>query len=212
MKILKNFVVFEGGDGSGTTTQLTLLKDSFHQNSQSLALPPLHITAEPTNGCIGKLIRSVLRKEITLQSETTARLFAADRNEHLYERKGIAERCASGELVVSDRYVPSSLVYQGLLCGEETPEKLNADFPSPELLLFFDVDPEVAQQRMETRDTKELYEYLEFQIEVRARYKSLLPRFENSGVRVEVIDACKPIDEVARTVWRHLQKLPIMKA
>jgi len=208
MKILRNFVVFEGGDGSGTTTQLTILEDFFHHSKTTL--PPLYKTFEPTNGSIGKIIRSVLKKELTLLPETTAMLFAADRNEHIYGSCGVAERCGRGELVVSDRYLPSSLVYQGLICGEELPARLNSSFPMPELLFFFDIDPETAQQRMTGRDVKEIYEYLDFQIKVRERYKNLLPQFAGQGVKVEVIDASPPPEDVAHKVWQIIQKLPII--
>jgi len=210
MKILNNFVVFEGCDGSGTTTQLTTLEDFFQQNGNRLSLPPLYKTNEPTNGSIGKVIRSFLRKELALLPETVALLFAADRNEHLYGSGGIAERCARGELVVSDRYLPSSLVYQGLVCGEELPARLNRDFPGPELLVFFDIDPETAQRRMAGRDVREVYEYLDFQIRIRERYKSLLPRFASQGVQVEIIDASPPAEEVAGQVWQIIRKLPII--
>ena len=210
MEILKNFVVFEGLDGSGTTTQLNMLEDFFLKN-QEKSLPPLYKTFEPTEGIIGKLLRSCLRKEISLLPETVAMLFAADRSEHIYGSGGIAERCGRGELVVSDRYVPSSLVYQGLVCGEELPARLNQDFPGPQLLIFFDIEPETAQKRMAARGFKEIYENLEFQIQVRRRYKALLSRFADQGVMVETIDASPKAGEVAREVWRALQKMPIIK-
>ena len=209
MEILKNFAVFEGCDGSGTTTQLRLLEDLFNRNRSSL--PSLYITYEPTDGFIGKLIRSALRKETPLKAETMALLFAADRNEHIYGINGIAERCGRGELVVSDRYVPSSLVYQGITCGEELPLRLNRDFPGPELLLFFDIDIESAQERMAHRKIKEIYENYQFQTQVRERYKSLLPQFAEQGVKVEIIDASPPPEEIARKVWEAIQKMSINK-
>jgi dTMP kinase len=212
MEILRNFVIFEGGDGSGTTTQLKLLRERFGWQAGGAApLPFLFDTFEPTEGPIGRMIRSGLQGKIPLMSETIARLFAADRGEHLYGPGGIAERCGRGELVVSDRYVPSSLVYQGITCGEELPALLNRDFPGPELILFFDIDPETAQKRMANRPEKEIYEHLEFQLQVRARYKALLPRFEAENVRVETIDASFNPREVAAQVWTALQKLPILK-
>ena len=113
--------------------------------------------------------------------------------------------------MVSDRYVPSSLVYQGITCGEELPLGLNKDFPCPELLLFFDIDPETAQKRMSGRSNKEIYEYLDFQIQVRRRYKVLLPQFSGQGVRIQTIDASFSPEEVAGQVWEAIQKLPIMK-
>jgi dTMP kinase len=207
MKILLNFAVFEGLDGSGTTTQLKSLRDRFDKEGKFL--PPLYNTFEPTEGNIGRLLRLGLRGEITLLPATIALLFAADRNEHLYGPGGIVERCNRGELVVSDRYVPSSLVYQGITCGEEYPALLNRDFPAPETLIFFDIDPETAQKRMENRRVKEIYEHQEFQSQVRSRYLTLLPVLEAGGVRVVTIDASMEREKVAEETWRELQKMPI---
>jgi dTMP kinase len=209
MMILKNFAVFEGGDGSGTTTQLTLLRNRF--TSLVSALPPLYATWEPTDGPIGRLLRSALKREIPLQRETLAILFAADRNEHVYAPKGIWERSTQGELVISDRYVLSSLVYQGIDCGEALVRRLNDPFPLPELLLFFDIDSEQAVTRMEGRQIKEIYEYLDFQIQVRERYRSLLPWYAQEGVRVEIIDASQEPQAVAEEIWRALKNMPILR-
>jgi dTMP kinase len=216
MKILKNFVVFEGIDGSGTTTQIGILKDSFERNPSRLSLPPLspptlYTTFEPTNGCIGTLIRSALRGEVDLAPKTVALLFAADRNEHIYGSEGIAERCGRGELVVSDRYLPSSLVYQGITCGEEFPALLNRDFPSPELLLFFDIDPETAQKRLSSRTHRDIFEYTDFQVRARERYKALLPNFASEGVTVQTIDASGTPEEVGVEVWATIEKMPIFR-
>ncbi|MDR1373862.1 MAG: dTMP kinase [Treponema sp.] len=210
MLIIHNFAVFEGGDGSGTSTQLDLLQKRFSRR-ENRSLPPFYATFEPTGGPVGELVRRALREDPVLDPKTTARLFAADRTEHLYGKDGVAARCGRGELVVSDRYTPSSLVYQGLDCGEDLPECLNRDFPGPELLLFFDIDPEIALKRLENRPVKDRYEYLEFQVEVRRRYHRILPRYEAEGVRVAYLDASLPPEEVAEAVWRELEKLPIMK-
>jgi len=209
MEILENFAVFEGLDGSGTTTQIGILEAFLLQNRP--AMPPFHITFEPTNGSIGKLLRSGLRGEETLKAETMAMLFAADRNEHIFGDGGIAERCKRGELVVSDRYVLSSLVYQGITCGKELPERLNQGFPAPELLIFLEIEPETALDRIASRAQKEIYENPGFQKEVRERYKTLLPEFTSKGVRVEIIDASLSPDEVARQAWGAIKKMPIFK-
>ena len=207
MKILKNFVVFEGLDGSGTTTQLNMLERLFLENRDST--PILYKTFEPTNSSIGRLIRSNLKGDIVLDGRTLAMLFAADRNEHIYGPEGIVERCERGELVVSDRYLLSSLVYQGITCGEELPAMLNRDFPRPELLIFFDIKSETAEKRMAGREYKEIFETITFQTEAGRRYRKLLPEFILEGVRVETIDASNPPDEVAREVWKTIEKMPI---
>ena len=226
MEIIDNFAVLEGPDGSGTTTQLNILEAFFHQGRisnpdklvvaesgpgylQRDSLPAFYKTFEPTDGIIGRIIRSGLRKEADLKPETIAMLFAADRNEHLFGSGGIIERCKRGELVISDRYVPSSLVYQGITCGDDVPAVLNKSFPGPELLIYLDIDPEIAQKRMTGRDFKEIYEYLDFQVEVRRRYKALLPQLQANSIRVEIIDASPPPEEVAREVWRSISKMPI---
>ncbi|MDR0645404.1 MAG: dTMP kinase [Treponema sp.] len=196
VEIVKKFVVFEGGDGSGTSTQLELLRGKSR----------VWTTYEPTDGPIGRIIRDALRGETALRPETMARLFAADRTEHLFAKNGVIERCNRGETVVSDRYVLSSLVYQGILCGD-LPFNLNKDFPLPELLFFFDIDSQTAVRRMENRPVREIYEYLEFQELVRERYKTLTPRWQQQGVRVVVIDASKPIEAVAREVAREIDSL-----
>jgi dTMP kinase len=211
MKILKNFVVFEGIDGSGTTTQLNILETFFLQNKDRLSLPVFYKTFEPTDGIIGRIIRQGLGKKQNFSPKTAAFLFAADRNEHLYAPGGIVERCNRGELVVSDRYAASSLVYQGITCGKTFPARLNRDFPGPELLLFFDLDAETAQKRMANRDRREIFEYLDFQIKVRDCYKALLPAWEAQGVRVETVNAALPPEKVAGKVWKAIQKMPIFK-
>ncbi|MFP3041695.1 dTMP kinase [Treponema primitia] len=214
MNIIPNFVVLEGGDGSGTSTQMDFLRRRF------TAAPPtsggelrckLHSTVEPTDGPLGKLIRQALGGKLPLQPETLARLFSEDRQEHLYGPGGIAEHCEQGELVVCDRYVLSSLVYQGITCKTELPMLLNRDFPGPGLLFFFDLDPDIAAKRLENRPEREIFEYRDFQVEVRQRYRELLPWYAGEGVRTVTIDASQSPEKVAADVWRELEKLPILK-
>jgi dTMP kinase len=208
MEILGNFAVFEGGDGSGTSTQLALLGQKFTACRREN--PVFFSTSEPVEGPIGRIIRSALKNNPVLQPDTLARLFAADRGEHLYAPNGIVERCKRGELVVCDRYVLSSLVYQGIECGEELPRSLNECFPAPELLLFFDIDPQIALERLQSRPSLEIYEHLEFQKKVRERYHTLLGGYRDAGVRVEIIDASQRVEEAAAEVWSHVLKMPIL--
>ncbi|HCM28377.1 MAG: dTMP kinase [Treponema sp. GWB1_62_6] len=205
--VLENFIAFEGGDGTGTSTQLALLRNRLESGA---GRPPFHCCFEPTDGSIGRLIRAALRGDENLLPETVARLFAADRGEHLYGPGGVAERCARGELVVSDRYVPSSLVYQGLECGQTLPLSLNSLFPQPELVLYFDLDPEVAVGRLQGRAVKDAYEKLDFQLRVRERYEAILPDYAAGGSRIERIDASLSVEEVAGQVWSLISRLPIM--
>jgi len=205
MEIIPNFVVFEGGDGSGTTTQLSMLTERLKRSKNPVFFP----TFEPTNGQIGKIIRSALKKEIILKPQTLAMLFAADRNEHLNGYGGILTHAKHGELVVSDRYVLSSLVYQGIECGDELPAALNSRFGVPELTFFFDIDPKIAINRMSKRGSLEIYEYLDFQENVRQKYISAVDNYKKSGARVEMIDSSKTITEVADKVWSVISEMPI---
>jgi len=207
MEIIPNFAVFEGGDGTGTTSQLTLLKKRLENREKPVFFP----TFEPTEGPIGSIIRKALKKEIDIRPQTLAMLFAADRNEHIYGQNGIASAAENGCLVVSDRYVPSSLVYQGIECGDELPLSLNSRFPAPEVLLFFDLDPKIALARLQRRSSLEMYEYLDFQAKVREKYLSLLDFYRGAGVHVELIDASKNMQEVSEQIWSVLSKMPIFK-
>ncbi|MCL2805611.1 MAG: dTMP kinase [Treponema sp.] len=199
MNIIKNFYVFEGGDGSGTTTQISLL-------AKRIKNIDFYPTFEPTDGQIGRIIRSALKKEIVIKPQTLALLFAADRNEHLYGADGILAQVDKGCLVISDRYALSSLVYQGIECGDELPGLLNSGFPAPELTFFLDIEPETAISRMKDRSSLEIYEYLDFQKKVREKYLSLIKGYK---ARVEIIDASKSASEVEDQVWNILRQMPI---
>ena len=207
--VIPNFVVFEGTDGSGTTTQLSRLDKRLSESGFSR--PAYFLTCEPTNSPVGALIRSALKKDIGLHADTLARLFAADRCEHLYGEGGIVQRCSRGELVICDRYILSSLVYQGLECGDELPQELNGSFPVPELIIHLDLDSEIAQQRLNDRAVREIYENLEFQRKVRDKYLSLLDGCRKEGSRVELIDAAQSLENVSGQVWRIVSDLPIFK-
>ena len=213
--ILKNFAIIEGCDGSGTTTQVKLLEDKLKSKEYQKTADGLisyFITCEPTQGPIGTLIRRILKGEIAIEKQTLARLFSADRAEHLYGLGGIVTRCKQGELVVSDRYTPSSLVYQGLECGKELPKALNADFPYPEFLIYLDLDSETAMGRIGKREEQqEIYDYLGFQTRVRDAYLELLPSYEKAGVRVIKLDGTKEPSELADEIWREISKMSIMK-
>lgn len=208
MEIIPNFAVFEGGDGSGTTTQLSLLSERLKKAGKPCFFP----TFEPTNGQIGKIIRAALTKSAPITPQTLAFLFSADRNEHIYGQDGILEHINRDELVVSDRYIMSSLVYQGIECGDELPASLNSRFPAPGTLIFLDLEPETALERMKNRESLEIYEYLDFQIKVREKYKSLLETYADCGVRVETVDASQTVEEVADKVWSIIRQMPIFKA
>ncbi|NLH90577.1 MAG: dTMP kinase [Treponema sp.] len=193
---LKNrFIVIEGIDGAGTTTQVRLLGETLIARGFSCM-----VTAEPTMNHIGQLIRTILSGEDMVVPTTVAHLFAADRNEHLYGKNGIMESLKSGSLVISDRYVLSSLAYQGTTCGHRLPWLLNSAFPAPGLTLLFEVDPEICIARIRSRLKKEIYETLEFQRRVQTMYERMAYRLSNKGWRIERIDGSKDIESVQRQI------------
>ncbi len=193
--ILRRFIVLEGGDGAGTTTQLKLIGKAFTE-----AGIPHWMTSEPTDRPEGLLIRRILSGELPRDPGTLARLFAADRNEHLNGRGGICERLGRGDTVVSDRYVLSSLAYQGVACGPELPSELNAGFPLPELLLYFDLPPRLSLERLGERERLDIFEELSFQEKVRTAYHDALSGYASSGMKIVHVDASRSVEEVSREI------------
>lgn len=194
-KILSRFIVLEGGDGSGTTTQLGLIGRALER-----AAFPHWTTSEPTDRPEGLLIRRILSGELERDPDTLALLFAADRNEHLKCAGGILERLSRGEVVLCDRYVLSSLAYQGVACGPELPARLNADFPLPELLLYFDLAPARSLERIGDRERLDIFEDLPFQEKVGVAYHRALDGYAESGMKIVRIDASRSVAEVGRDV------------
>ena len=210
--ILKNFVVFEGIDGSGTTTQMQKLESRFAAEGKSGLV---RFTREPTANEIGRLLRQFLSGKISAHPDTLAFLFAADRNEHLFGRGGIAEETGNGRAVFSDRYLFSSLAYQGESGSPDLPQKLNGDFPLPEYVFFFDLDPETAMQRILARSTlehteREIFEETGFQKQVSGKYKSLFASFRQTApdMHILTIDAALPPEEIAGKIWKTAGILP----
>lgn len=208
--IVSNFIVFEGIDGTGTTTQLERLKKQYLQSFGGLPVPVV-FTCEPTDSEVGKLIRRALRNEIVLTADTLARLFAADRGEHLYGEKGIMSLVKAGNAVFSDRYLFSSLAYQAEAGTKDLPLILNRDFPLPEYLFYFDIDPDLSMDRVEKRTvTPEIYEKREFQLKVRTRYLEIIDWYEQNEKDMQVIriDASRSIDSIAEKIWSIVRNLP----
>lgn len=194
--ILKNFIVFEGIDGAGTSTQI---KKICEKNPQKFFQ-----TAEPTSLETGKFLRRMLGGEFSVDEKTNSFLFAADRAEHLYGKNGIIEQINNGKTVISDRYLFSSLAYQSISCGEELPKLLNSTFPLPEILFFFEIDPEISLKRVDSRnEKKEIYEKIETQKKIALEYEKIISEYENNPsctMKIIRIDATKSIEEISDTI------------
>ncbi|MCX7026306.1 MAG: dTMP kinase [Spirochaetes bacterium] len=194
---LKNFVVFEGIDGSGTTTQLKMLAEALKRNSVLF-----ETTAEPTDRPEGQLIRHILKGEIDADPGTVAYLFATDRHQHLHGKAGILSILQKGSWVFCDRYILSSLAYQGITCGEELPRLLNSPFPHPGLTIYFRIDPERSMERVLRRESLEIYEKIHMQKLVSAAYDRIVEKKRAEGWNIELVNAELDIGEVGLRVRR----------
>lgn len=199
--IWPGFIVFEGLDGAGKGFFIDKLKTWL-----DLADVPSWFTREPSELPTGQLIRQVLRKEIPLQPDSMARLFSADRHEHLYGGHGIQDHLKLGRLVICDRYMYSSLAYQAESCqGEFMPFMLNSTFPTPDLLIYLDISPEQAMERIEARGTPlEVYETLDFQ---RAVYHNYDEAIANAASMTHVLrlKVTLPAETVAQKIFEAVQ-------
>lgn len=180
------FVVFEGLDGAGTTTQLKRVSDRL----EALGYRTL-ITAEPSDGNIGKYIRKILTKEESADKQTLALLFAADRLDH--NCNVLKPALEQGTIVLCDRYVISSLVYQGVDCSDEWVKAINSQAINSDLTLYFSVTTEEAFNRRNHRGGKtELFEENSFLSMVKDRYD----KFSESDPNTCVIDAMQSIEQI----------------
>jgi dTMP kinase len=187
------FICIEGLDGCGKTTQAKLLAKKLEKSHSAV------YTAEPSRGKIGTYIReSYLYGEKRLSIVLEALLFAADRIEHVENE--VIPALNEGHLVISDRYVYSSLAYQGAAgLSLDWIEKVNEYALKPDLALFIDVNPEAVMGRL--KPEKSVMEDLETQKKVREIYF----KFVEDG-RLTRIDGGKSEKEVAKEVYMVVTK------
>ena len=182
------FYAIEGIDGAGSSTQAQLLHEYLKQQGHTV-----HLTCEPTGMPIGKLLREFLRSQhnVATPAACLALLFAADRMQHVAQE--IVPALRKGEHVICDRYVLSSLVYQGQQLPVSWVQQLNLYACAPNVTILIDTGSNEAEKRRQSRSqAKELFENEELQRCLRQRYCDLLAasdiRVDGSGSRKQVFD------------------------
>ena len=186
------FICIEGLDGSGKSTQARLLAERLEKNNNAV------LTVEPSRGQIGTFIReSYLYGNRRLSSIVEALLFAADRVDHVQNE--ILPSLEKGSTVISDRYLYSSLAYQGAAgLSLDWIEKINSHAIRPDLALFLDIKLETVMQRMKSK--KSVMENLENQKKVLAFYNDLV-----KAGHLKRIDGNKPKNQVAEDIFSIVQ-------
>ncbi len=196
------FITFEGCDGCGKTSVIQALSIEL----QKAGITPL-VTREPGGSLIAEEIRNIIldKKNTMMDPRTEALLYAASRRQHLAEI--VLPALKEGKIVISDRYLDSSLAYQGYArnIGIDAVYSINAfaiDDTMPDITFFLDVRPEVALKRIaQNRDESEInrldLEKLEFHNKVYDAYLLLLKKFPERIVR---IDASKTIEEEVKEI------------
>lgn len=193
------WITLEGGDGSGKTTQATLLERWLREQGCSVVR-----TREPGGTEVGVLIRDIVlhhRGDIAPRAE--ALLYAADRAHHVATL--VRPALERGEVVIQDRYLDSSVAYQGagrVLDGGEIRDLSlwAAKGALPDVTVLLDVDPATARERLDAADKP--FDRLEaeksaFHERVRAAFLSLA---DAEPERFLVVDATQPIDEIADAI------------
>lgn len=196
--MMKNgfFITFEGPDGAGKTTIISMVAKE---------LKGALLTREPGGIDIAEQIRTVIldKENTAMDSRTEALLYAAARRQHLVEK--VKPALEDGKVVLCDRFVDSSLAYQGHARGLGIDEvysinQFAIDKMMPDLTIYFDIEPELGLQRINKNKGREVnrldLEHLDFHQKVREGYHMVLERFPN---RIVKIDASGEVNDVYST-------------
>ena len=191
-----HFIVFEGIDGSGKTTQINLLKRRIEENHFIC-----HTTKEPTGRPVGCLLRQCLAGRVKTDELTLAALFAADRLDHiLNDDDGLLKKLEEGISVISDRYILSTYAYQSVRVPFDWVKDLNsmaAGKIHPDCHIFIDTDPDTALERISKgRPGTELFENKKRLTEVRKRYFELFEELKDTE-NIIIADGTKSIGGIS---------------
>lgn len=200
------FITLEGPDGSGKSTIIQLLGEYLQEKNIDFIT-----TREPGGTPIGEEIREIIldTKNTNMGPETEALLYAASRGQHIHEK--IIPALKEGKVVLCDRFVLSSLAYQGVGRGLGI-EKVKAinDFALkniyPDLILFFHIDPEVTLQRKTKESGGDRLEK-EGNIFHKRVYNGYMELLEMYPKNIKIIDANKSIEEVLEQSIKEIEKV-----
>lgn len=204
---MSKFITFEGGEGSGKSTVMKDVATRLTKEGYKLVL-----TREPGGTPIAEEIRNVIldKDNTKMDPRTEALLYAASRRQHLVEK--IWPALERGEIVLCDRYLDSSLAYQGGARGLGVDEVLSINMFAtegeyPDLTLLFDLEPEEGLKRIEKNKGREVnrldLEKLEFHKKVRDNFHALAKKY---STRYVVIDASKSLNEVEDEVYKIIKE------
>jgi len=199
------FITFEGPEGAGKTTVIKKIAERLaQQNIDVLA------TREPGGIEIAEKIRTIILNpaHTAMDERTEALLYAAARSQHYFEK--VRPALDAGKLVICDRFIDSSLAYQGYARGIGVDEVLSINEFAigkklPDLTILFDISPEVGLARIHAHGDREVnrldVESLAFHEKVREGYLQLVTRYPE---RINVVNADQSIEHVVEDVWALL--------
>ena len=201
------FITFEGPDGSGKSTIIKKVYEKLINDGFDIVL-----TREPGGTPIAEKIRDIIldNSNVALDARTEALLYAASRRQHLVEK--IRPALKEGKIVLCDRFLDSSLAYQGGGRNLGVQNVLNINLFAtentyPDLTLFFDIDPELGLKRV-SQDKKRVADRLDnenenFHDKVYETFKEIV---KNNPNRIVSIDASKSIDEVFDATYKIIKE------
>lgn len=206
------FITLEGPEGAGKTTILKKVAEHFKELNL-----PIVTTREPGGIDIAEQIRAVIldKKNTKMDPKTEALLYAAARRQHLVEK--VIPALNEGAVVLCDRFIDASLVYQGFARGIGIDEvyminHFAVEETMPNLTLLFDIEPEIGLERIRKHNGREInrldLESLEFHQKVREGYQLILEKFPN---RVVKIDASRELNIVLEESIENIKNEMVSK-
>ena len=201
------FITFEGGEGAGKSTAIKRIVERLTANGYEIVL-----TREPGGTPIAEEIRNVIldRKNTNMDPRTEALLYAASPRQHLVEK--VIPALKEGKLVLCDRFLDSSLAYQGgaRSLGIDNVYNMNlfaTEGMLPDLTILFDIEPELGLQRIAANSQREVnrldVEKMAFHKKVREGFHELAKKFPE---RIVIVDASKTADEVFEDAYEAIEK------